>query len=247
LSCGHSLDELVDGREGRYCGACQDELRREPVRSSAGAPGSDLDRPAAALRADAEGDPDEVLEGEIEPEPPSRQPVYGTLGTAPGPRGCWAVKKDGTPCGAAAWHGEPYCTAHLGRGVASDPAAANIRAAESRKRTLEHRARMRVALGDTRATSARGMLKLATAQRASEVAARVLDAVLDENVDAVKAGKLGLEVIREVEPVKTLEVEVGLPTDVAALDRMTTSELYALAELLNREAPALEAPSKTPA
>jgi hypothetical protein len=86
------------------------------------------------------------------------------------------------------------------------------------------------------------MLKLATAQRASAVAARVLEAVLDENADPIKAAKLGLALVDAVEPVKTLEVEVGLPTDVAALDRMTTSELYALAELLNRDAPALEGP-----
>lgn len=249
LQCGHRLEDLRPTTHGRVCGVCEDALMREPATRATdtllacrfyqeGSPAADGVAPDTAPRDDGV-----VLEGEIE-EP--EQPVIGRRGTEPGRRGCWAVNRRGEACGASARHGEDYCNAHGGHTlVIRDPLAANARATEVRRREAEHRARVRIALAGSRATSTRGQLKLAAAEHAGRIAGRVVDAILDPSVDPATAAKLGMRLVEVVDPPLVASVEFGMPADPGALDKLSLAELLRLADVHEVEVPALSEASET--
>ena len=155
------------------------------------------------------------------------QPFHGTRGDAPGPLGCWAIKRDGQPCRAAKVGGSDFCSAHSGLGIAKDPAAfapAGIRAsAESRRR----RAELRLVIGRTRPDSPRSALKALANVNAARLAGRAVSAALDPEVRPDTAAKLALEIIEATDPKdqSTLTVHGSIDPSTASL-----AELVAFCE-----------------
>ena len=158
-----------------------------------------------------------------------KQPAYGVRADSPGPRGCWALKRDGDPCGAAPWKGEDYCTAHLGRGVASSPAewseSGRAAAAESRRR----RAALRATLGITRPDSTRSLLKAAVFVERERVVSAAL-AGLDAERPEVAAAH-ALKLLDAVDPLpKAAELSITADLDAEGVAQLGTADLLALAE-----------------
>jgi len=160
------------------------------------------------------------------PASPS-QPFHGSRGDAPGPLGCWAVKRDGQPCRAAAAKGGDFCSAHSGLGISADPAAhspAGIRAsAESRRR----RAELRLVIGRTRPSSPRSVLKALANVNAERLAGRAVSAALDPEVRPDTAAKLALEIIEATDPKDQATLTVSGSIDPSTA---TLSELMSFAE-----------------
>lgn len=156
------------------------------------------------------------------------QPFHGSRGDAPGPRGCWALKRDGSPCGAARRADGDYCNAHSGLGVAKNPAEwaplAQKASAENRRR----RAALRLELGITRPQSIRGMLRAQAWVERERVAAAAL-AGLDADSPAQRS-RAALAIIDAVEPQQRATLDVPLPSSPDGLDGMSLSELRQLAE-----------------
>ena len=156
-------------------------------------------------------------------------PVHATRGASPGPKGCWAVKRDGVPCGAAAIRGAEYCAAHSGRGVAGDPAKYSPLGAEKRRQNGAVRAELRVMYGNTRQGGVRAALRAAAERQAIALAGSALNAALDPDVDILKRGQHALAVIEAVDPARTSQVSVAGEIDPQAVDNLSLSELVALA------------------
>ena len=154
------------------------------------------------------------------------QPVFGTRAREPGPRGCWALKRDGTPCGAARRHDGDFCGAHSGIGVAADPGRyapiGRRAAAESRAR----RAELRHSLGITRPNSIRGTLQAQAWVERERIARAALAPI--HGADPVAAHRAALAVLDAVEPHERVELVTELPADPAAIGRMGLAELEAL-------------------
>ena len=162
----------------------------------------------------------EVVSGEVLPA----LPVHSVRSETQGARGCWAVSnRTGEPCGAAARHGEDYCNAHAGVGVASDPASFAPLAHAARKENIRVRAEARLVLGNSRPTSPRGVLK-AKAFAARE---RLADAAVQ---GALKDPRLALAVIREVDPPIEATVSVAMPATPEDVKGMSLRDLLALAK-----------------
>jgi len=150
------------------------------------------------------------------------QPFHGVRGDAPGPKGCWAITRAGSPCGAAALHGGDFCFAHAGAGgVAADPAKYSPVAHAARREHIAERARMRLALGLTRSTGPRAVLRAKAIAGSERLAAAAYDAALDN-------GALALKLIREVDPPLEATVSVSLPTSEDEIDKLTLRELELL-------------------
>jgi len=168
------------------------------------------------------------------------QPFHSTRSSSPGPRGCWAISKTtGLPCGAARRHGEDFCNAHAGHGVASDPRAYLPKAQEAQKRNRAIRAQMRLQLGNTRPTGPRAALQAMAMVESKRLASSILDAALDPDADPLRRGALALRVIDTVDPFAKATVEVSgienlTPEDV---DKLSYAELIALAQATGMEIP----------
>ena len=161
-----------------------------------------------------------------------KQPAHGRRGSAPGPRGCWAVKADGEPCAAprAARLDSDYCSAHTGEsGVAANPALWAGRGGQAHAERSRQRAALRLALGVDRSYGPRAALRAASALRAGEVAGRAVGAILDPKVDPVRAAELALRLIDAVDPLSTVSIETVLPDDPHALQGMSLTDLQSLA------------------
>ena len=157
-------------------------------------------------------------------------PVYSTRGTAPGLRGCWAVNKQGEPCGAARRADSDYCGAHSGYGVAEDPAGWSkvgaAKSAENRRR----RATLRLALGYTRLNTPRGVLRAATFAQAEAVASAALSPISDPSASSMQRHSAALALIREVEPTAHLEVTSTLPATPEGVEELSFAQLLSLAQ-----------------
>lgn len=159
------------------------------------------------------------------------QPVYGVRAQQPGPRGCWALKRDGNHCGAAKRKDSDFCTAHSGLGVAQDPARwapiAQQRSAENRQR----RAALRLELGISRPSSIRGMLRGAVwAERERVVAAALSPITATEGASPALRSKTALALLDAVEPQPRATLDVPLPTTPDGVDGLSLAELRALVE-----------------
>jgi hypothetical protein len=154
------------------------------------------------------------------------QPAYGTRASEPGPRGCWAVKANGAPCGAARRRDGDFCGAHSGIGVAADPgryAAIGQRAsAESRTRRKE----LRHSLGITRPNTARGTLRALVFVERERIARAALAPI--GSSDPALAHRAALALLDAVEPHERVELVTQLPTDPAAIAGMGLEELERL-------------------
>lgn len=152
------------------------------------------------------------------------QPFTGTRGDSPGPRGCWAVKKSGDPCGAARRSDGDFCNAHSGVGLVADPAKWSkvgvVKSAEVRRR----RADMRLVLGRTSLNSPRGVLKAAVVVEAERLAGIALDAAFDPNQDSLKRGQHALTLIDAVDPQVRVSASVTTEIDpsTASLSELIT-------------------------
>jgi hypothetical protein len=149
-------------------------------------------------------------------------PVHSVRADRQGARGCWALsQKTGEPCGAAAIRGTDYCAAHSGIGVSADPAAYSPLAHQRRRENLAVRARMRLALGVTRHTGPRAVLRARAMADSERLAAAAIDG-------ALKNGALALKVIREVDPAPQASVSVSIPRTPEDVNALGLEELRAL-------------------
>jgi len=175
-----------------------------------------------------------AAKGEVVPAEPGldtapQQPFHGTRGAAPGPRGCWAVKKDGTPCASPKRGDSDFCTAHSGIGVAADPkghAAKGLRASIDSRR---NRAELRLLIGNTRLDSPRSALRAAAFLQRERLARRAVNAALDPELRSDQAVSTILSLVEAVDPrvEATLSTEVLTPDGVSG---MSYRELLSLAE-----------------
>jgi hypothetical protein len=154
------------------------------------------------------------------------QPAWGTRGDSPGPRGCWAVKKDGAACAAAVRADGDFCNAHSGIGVAADPAkhspVGSARAAERRRA----RADLRLIIGNTRMDTPRAALRALAIVNAERLAGTTIAAALDPALPGLARAKLALEVIEAVDPKVTTSLAVTGELDV---EQASLGQLMALA------------------
>lgn len=173
-------------------------------------------------------DLDAVLHSETQEEP--KAPAHSTRGTAPGPRGCWALNRQGQPCGAARRAEGDYCMAHSGLGVAKDPAGWSKVAAAKSAEVRRRRATLRLALGPVRLQTPRGLLKAAAFAHGEELAAAALDGAIDPAVPAAQRSRAALDLIREVEPTAQVTVSQSLPSDPEGVNELSLSALLSIAE-----------------
>ena len=138
-------------------------------------------------------------------------PTHSTRGTAPGLRGCWAVNKQGDPCGAARRADSDYCNAHSGYGVASDPAKFGVIGAARSGEIRRRRATLRLALGPTRLKTPRGMLKASLYAQSEAVVEAAMSPITDQSASSMQRHTAALALLREVEPTAHLEVSAPLP------------------------------------
>ena len=157
------------------------------------------------------------------------QPAYGVRADERGPRGCWALKRDGTPCSAPSRRDADYCSAHSGLGVAKSPAewaaVANAASVDSRRR----RATLRLALGKAGYNTPRGVLKGAVFAEAERVAAAAL-AGIDPSVPPAQRSRAALALLDATDPLLQAELSLPLPSNPEGVEQMGLEELRALAE-----------------
>lgn len=157
-------------------------------------------------------------------------PAWSTRGSAPGPRGCWALNKHGDPCGSARRAEGDYCNAHSGLGVAEDPAkwaaVGSSKAVENRRR----RAMLRTTLGITRSSTPRGVLKALAYVEAERIAGRVVGAVLDPAVPSATAARLGLDLLQAVDPPVEATLTASIPTTPEGVADLSLTQLLTLGE-----------------
>lgn len=155
------------------------------------------------------------------------QPFHGSRGTAPGPRGCWAINKAGFPCSAPVRSDGEFCNAHSGIGVASDPKghsqAGSRAAAESRRR----RADLRLIIGSTRMDTPRGALRAQVLLSAERLAGRAVGAALDPALHPRDAVNSVLALVDAVDPRTTATAVVTGEIDPSTA---SLSQLLSFAE-----------------
>ena len=190
--------------------------------------------PSASLTVEAaEGADPQPHQPPTVPLAPSQEgeaPRYGTRGTAPGRRGCWAVSKAGNPCAAPRRGDGEYCNAHSGVGVAENPSGFSEAAVRKSAEVRRRRAELRLVLGSTRLDTPRGVLRAQTLLNAERVAGRVLGAVLDPDVRPETAAKLGLDLIEAVDPRQSAEVTMTGNLNGEAIEGMGFRELLSFAQ-----------------
>lgn len=159
-----------------------------------------------------------------------KQPAWSTRGAAPGLRGCWALNRQGQPCGAPRRNDGEYCSAHSGLGVAADPKGHSrigvARSVENRQR----RAELRLAVGVSRLNTPRGVLAAETFRSAERVARRVVGAVLDPAVPPATAAKLGLDLINVVDPQAMLTAQTSIPSTPEGVADLSLGALLSIGE-----------------
>src|SRR5262252_6422339 len=165
--------------------------------------------------------PDPASNGNGRHELELAQPKHGTRGTEPGPRGCWAIKHSGEPCGAAARRGQDFCGAHLGLGVAADPRRYQPLATAAAKANAGRRAQLRASLGLTRRHSTRDLLKAEVFRERERVVAAAMSPIRDSGLGSVARHRAALELLETVEPVTKIELDVELPVDEQGVERLS--------------------------
>jgi len=154
--------------------------------------------------------------------PAPGQPFHGSRGATPGPGGCWAVKRDGQPCRAAAIREADFCSAHSGLGIAGNPLEFQPRAVAASAQSRRAKAELRLALGITRPNSPRSALKALANQNALRLAGRAVSAALDPEVRPEVAAKLALDIIEQADPKdqNVLSVSGSIDPSTASLDEL---------------------------
>jgi len=155
------------------------------------------------------------------------QPHWGTRGTSPGKRGCWALAKTGRPCAAQVLNEGDYCSAHSWRGVAADPLGHSLVGRQRSAEVRRQRADLRLVLGTRRLDSPRAALRAAAIVNAERLAVTTVDAALDPNEDPLKRARLALEIIEASDPRQTAHAVVEGEVD---LESASLGQLMALAE-----------------
>lgn len=161
-------------------------------------------------------------------------PAHSTRGTAPGQRGCWALNKQGEPCGAARRADSDYCNAHSGFGVAEDPAKWAVIGAAVNAENRRRRATLRLALGGTRLSTPRGILKAAVFADGDAVVRAALAGATDPSLPLAQRSRHALALIDAVDPPVQASLELTLPTDPDGVNQLGLAELEALAEQVHQ-------------
>lgn len=191
-------------------------------------------RGARSAKLTAEPETGTDLDLRAEPGAPSpagfQPPHYGTRGSAPGRRGCWAETKAGNPCAAPRRGDSEYCNAHSGIGVAENPSGFSPEAVRKSAEVRRRRAELRLVLGSTRLDTPRGVLRAQALLNAERVAGRVIGAVLDESTPPATAAKLGLDLIEAVDPRQSAEVTMTGNLNGEAIEGMGFRELLSFAQ-----------------
>ena len=159
-----------------------------------------------------------------------KQPMHSVRGTTPGHRGCWALNKHGDPCGAARRADSDYCNAHTGHGVAEDPAKWGVVGAAKSADHRRRRATLRLALGETRLSTPRGVLRAAVFADAAAVAEAAMSPILDDSASSTQRHNAALALIREVEPTAQVTVSTPLPSDPEGVKGLPLSALLSIAQ-----------------
>jgi hypothetical protein len=160
-----------------------------------------------------------------------KPPTHSVRGTAPGLRGCWALNKQQQPCGAARRADGDYCNAHSGySAIAEDPAKwsaiGSAKSAENRRR----RATLRLALGHTRLSTPRGVLKASAFAQAEAIAAAALSPISDPSASSMQRHSAALALLREVEPEAQVTVTTSLPATPEGVKELSLSALLSIAQ-----------------
>jgi len=159
-----------------------------------------------------------------------KQPTHSTRGTTPGLRGCWAVNKHGDPCGAARRADGDYCNAHSGYGVAEDPAKWAVVGAARNNEIRRRRATLRLALGETRLNTPRGILRQAVFAQSLAVAEAAMSPITDSAASSMQRHQAAMKLIEVVEPTAQVTVSAPLPDNPEGVDGLSLSALLSLAE-----------------
>jgi hypothetical protein len=159
-----------------------------------------------------------------------KQPMYSTRGTEPGLRGCWAVSKAGSPCAAPRRGDSEYCNSHSGYGVAEDPAKWGQIGATKYGEIRRRRATLRLALGQVRLNTPRGVLRASAFAQAEAIAAAALSPISDPAASSMQRHSAALALLREVEPQAQLEVSTPLPATPEGVRELSLSALLSIAE-----------------
>ena len=221
LSCGHALSEVVHDPEGSsYCRACEGDAviegtARQEDTEEEHAGGDDV----TLVAQNSDGSEPDCLP----------QPFRSTRADSPGPRGCWALAKHGGPCHAAAIRGREFCAAHSGVGISADPARYAPIGQRAHREQLAVRATMRAMYGGTRPNSPRAVLKAHVHREAERLVGRALTAALNPDVDDAKAAGLAMRLIETADPPAQATLELGATLTPEGVDRLSYSELLAVA------------------
>src|SRR4029453_5135565 len=169
----------------------------------------------------------------------AKLPAWSTRGSAPGPRGCWALNKHGDPCSAARRADGDYCNAHSGLGVAEDPAKwgpiGSAKATENRRR----RAMLRTPLETTRPHTPRGVVKALAYVEREGIAGRVVGAILDPAVPSGQAARLGLDLLQAVDPPGEATLTASTPSPPEGVADLSLTQLLTLGEQMGIPLPSL--------
>lgn len=162
----------------------------------------------------------------------NRIPPGATRATEPSTR-CQVLKENGERCSAVATRRYGICVVHAGGGGAHDIREMSARghAAKSRLRVQ----RQLLGIGPARAGSARQRARLRAAARADEIAAGIVDGVLDAGLEPLQLQAAALRILDATEPLQHTTVEVELPADAAGVQGMDWQQMQALAAQLLSE------------
>jgi len=137
-----------------------------------------------------------------------KAPAWTVRGSAPGPRGCWAINKAGLPCSAPVRSDGDYCNSHSGIGVASDPKGHSAKGREASIASRRRRADLRLVIGSTRLDTPRGALRAAVLLEAERLAGRAVGAALDPQQPPKDVVNNVLALVQAVDPQTTVSASI---------------------------------------
>jgi hypothetical protein len=126
--------------------------------------------------------------------------------------------------------GHDYCSAHSGLGIATDPASWGKQGIAARKEKAQRRAALRLVLGERSLGTVKGALRFQAAERAGEIAARTVGAILDPATSPERAARLALDLAEVIEPNSELTLHATLPESAEAVESLSLEELVAIAQ-----------------
>lgn len=185
------------------------------------------DAPSAKLTREASTDSTEQLpqpstELCTVPKEEPKAPAWTTRNSAPGPRGCWALNKQGLACGSPVRADGDYCNAHSGIGVGSDPAKYSRMGQQASIDSRRRRADLRLVIGSSRLDTPRAALRAAVLVSAERLGGRAVAAALDPNLAPKDAVSSVIALVDAVDPRTTMvtSVQGSIDPSTASLSQL---------------------------